>query len=356
MRCVVIVFILFNTETPVQAASVNCEWAGSFARTLSEYNLFADPVKQVPNDGLVPYDIITPLFSDYARKSRFIYLPDGGVIDYSEASAFAFPVGSMLVKTFFYPVDFRDPDGPRRLIETRLLVHTKDKGWTGAAYVWNSEQSDAAMMVAGSRLPVEWIHYDGSKRSTRYAVPNMNQCRFCHAGVGKMNPLSPTARQLNHDFTYGDGHSENQLAEWTSKGILQGAPALESTPRAAKWDDSGSGSVFERVRSYFDTNCSHCHNPGGLASNKRIDLRYHQTELWKRGVDLRSTGGSHAESGLEKVIVAGHPERSSVYLRMNSKDFTFMMPQVSRSIVHEEGVKLIAEWIRSLPNEAAVVE
>jgi hypothetical protein len=36
--------------------------------------------------------------------------------------------------------------------------------------VWNSEQSDAALMVAGHRLPIEWIHYNGSKRSTRYRI------------------------------------------------------------------------------------------------------------------------------------------------------------------------------------------
>lgn len=347
-RLLVVGWLFCAAGASAQSESVQFKWTGFFARKLSTYNLFADPIRQVPNDGLLPYDIITPLFSDYAHKQRFIYLPAGGTIEYSPTDAFSFPVGSVLIKTFFYPRDFRNPDRDRRLIETRLLVHTREKGWMGAAYVWNEAQSEAELAIVGKRLSVEWTHNNGEHRSTQYTVPNMNQCRFCHAGLGENKPLSPTARQLNHDFAYTEHRTINQLAEWTERGILTGAPAPETAPRVARWDDPDAGAVFDRVRGYFDTNCAHCHNPTGLASSKRIDLRYNQTELWKRGVELRSTGGSHSESGLEKVIVAGHPERSSVFLRMKSTDFTFMMPQVSRSVVHTEGIELIAEWIRSL--------
>ncbi|MCA9074745.1 MAG: hypothetical protein KDA93_06915 [Planctomycetaceae bacterium] len=351
-RLFILVWLLCAAGASAHADSVQFEWTGFFARNLSTYNLFADPVQQIPNDGLVPYDIITPLFSDYAHKQRFIYLPPGGVIEYSETEAFAFPVGSVIVKTFFYPHDFQKPDDERRLIETRLLVHTEKKGWMGAAYVWNDDQTDADLSIIGNRLPVEWTHHDGERRTTQYTIPNMNQCRFCHAGHGENKPLSPTARQLNHDYAYADGHTANQLAEWTKRGILSGAPEPQASPRVAQWNDPQAGTLFDRVRGYFDTNCAHCHNPDGLASSKRIDLRYRQTEPWQRGVGLRSTGGSHTASRLEKVVAAGHPERSSVYLRMKSTDFTFMMPQLSRSVVHSEGTDLIAEWITSLSPES----
>jgi len=341
---------------PVGADSPRFEWTGFFARKLSAYSLFEDPVRQVPQEGMVAYDIINPLFSDYAHKHRFILLPDGGSMAYDESDVFALPVGSVLVKTFSYPADFRNPNDNVRLIETRLLVHTSDRGWMGAAYLWNEEQTDAELSIAGNRLPMEWIHFDGSKRSSQYTVPNMNQCKFCHAGYGKLQPLSLTARQLNHDFPADDDSMENLLAGWSNQGILTGAPTPTDIPRAADWDDPASGSLFDRVRGYFDTHCTHCHNPQGLASSKRIDLRYEQMEPWSRGIELRSTGGHHTASGLQKVIVPGHPERSAVYLRMKSQNFTFMMPQLGRSVVHEEGIKLVADWIRSLQAPGASSE
>jgi len=342
------IVIALSFQSAADAAPLQFEWTGKFARTLSTYDLFADPAHQVPNEGLIAYDIITPLFSDYAHKRRFILLPDGGSMEYSADNVFSVPVGSVLVKTFLYPHDFRNPEDGHRLIETRLLVHTPDKGWKGAAYVWNDDHTDADLAVAGKRLPVEWIHYDGGERSTNYTVPNMNQCKFCHGGSKPIGPLSLKARQLNRDLEDHNGMTHDQLARWIRDGILQGAPSPAEIPRVAKWNEKNEGSLFDRVRGYFDTNCTHCHNPRGIAGNKRIDLRYTQMEPWKRGVDLRSTGGHYSASKLQKVIVPGHPEYSAVYLRMNSRDFTFMMPQVGRSVVHDEGVGLIAEWIRSL--------
>lgn len=348
-RCLLL-FVLTLLPSVSGAEPVPFRWTGFFARDLSDYGLFRDIQGQIPSDGLHPYDIITPLFSDYAYKRRFVLLPPGESMEYSPLGVFDLPVGSVLVKTFLYPHDFRVPEQGHRLVETRLLVHTKDKGWQGAAYVWNDEQTEATLAITGKRLPVQWKHYDGTVRQTQYTVPNMIQCRHCHAGLGATHPLSLTARQLNHDYISLQGKTENLLAAWTRLGILRGALRPEDAPRVADWDDPSSGTIFDRVRGYFDTNCSHCHNPQGLASLKRIDLRYSQSDEWKRGVNMRSTGGHFAESGLEKVIVPGHPDRSSVYLRMKATDFTFMMPQIGRSVVHDEGLQLVGEWIRSLPH------
>src|SRR5690554_926372 len=46
-------------------------------QTLSEYNFFEDNMADLePGPGVLPYDVITPLFSDYAKKSRFVWMPD----------------------------------------------------------------------------------------------------------------------------------------------------------------------------------------------------------------------------------------------------------------------------------------
>ena len=40
-------------------------------KRLSEFNFFSDLPAQIPNTDVVPYELITPLFSDYTKKKRF---------------------------------------------------------------------------------------------------------------------------------------------------------------------------------------------------------------------------------------------------------------------------------------------
>ena len=71
---------------------------------LSQYALFAsEPAAQVPADGVVPYDLNSALFSDYAEKFRFIKLPPGRQASYRDVNTFEFPVGTVIAKTFAYP-------------------------------------------------------------------------------------------------------------------------------------------------------------------------------------------------------------------------------------------------------------
>ena len=128
---------------------------------LSQYALFAgDPAAQEPAEGVIPYDLNSALFSDYAEKYRFIKLPPGTHATYRDDDAFEFPVGTVIAKTFAYPRDARDPSQGRRLIETRILKHEPD-GWVGLPYVWNDAQTEATLDVAGDTVDVSWIHTDG---------------------------------------------------------------------------------------------------------------------------------------------------------------------------------------------------
>ena len=50
---------------------------------LSTYNFYAGPMADLePVEGVLPYDVITPLFSDYAHKKRFIWIANGGAAQY----------------------------------------------------------------------------------------------------------------------------------------------------------------------------------------------------------------------------------------------------------------------------------
>ena len=110
---------------------------------LSQYGLFVgDGSTQEPAEGVVPYDLSTPLFSDYATKYRFVKLPPGTSAKYSKDEVLEFPVGTVIAKTFAFLNDLRDPSKGQRIIETRLLVH-RPEGWVGLPYRWNAEQTEA---------------------------------------------------------------------------------------------------------------------------------------------------------------------------------------------------------------------
>ncbi|RMG70190.1 MAG: hypothetical protein D6722_09010, partial [Bacteroidetes bacterium] len=172
---------------------------------LSEYGFFVgDIAAQQPAPGVMPYALNTPLFTDYAEKLRFVRLPDGATVDYNDREVLDFPVGTAIIKTFFYPVDARKPEKGRRLMETRLLLH-QEEGWKALPYHWNEAQTDAYLEVAGAITPVKWIDAEGKKHKLDYVMPNLNQCKGCHSLAGEMTPIGPSARQLNGDFVYAEG-------------------------------------------------------------------------------------------------------------------------------------------------------
>ncbi len=326
---------------------VNWEAGRRPYRMLSEYRLFRDGRTQTPNAGLLPYDIRTPLFSDYAAKHRFVWMPPGTSATYDPKEPFAFPVGTILVKTFAMPHDLRDPTQGERVLETRLLIHQPD-GWVGLPYVWNAETTDARLRVAGTDIDVQWRHTNGTQRTNNYLVPNMNQCKGCHENGDVMAPIGPNARNLNKRFPYAEG-SENQLVRWTRAGYLAGAPPLDTAPRLAVWDDPGTGSVETRARAYLEVNCMHCHNPRGPANTSGLDLRASQTTPVKYGVFKTPVATGRGSGGRKINIFPGRPDDSFLLYRMESTEPDVMMPEVGRRLVHEEGAALIREWIAAMP-------
>ncbi len=203
---------------------------------------------QQPVEGMIPYDLNTPLFSDYTSKTRWVKLPEGQNATYHADDALDFPVGTVIVKTFAMPADLRDLNSPERLIETRLLVR-REEGWVGLPYLWNEEQTQATLRPTGGVRKLRWIARDGTVGKNDYLIPNMNQCKTCHKGFGAFGPIGPTARQLNRPFAYQHGE-ENQLEYWTRIGALVGAPAAADASRLAVWNDPHSGSLDRRARAW----------------------------------------------------------------------------------------------------------
>ncbi len=314
---------------------------------LSAFGLFqGNGSTQQPAGGVVPYDINTPLFSDYAVKHRFVKLPPGASAKYHETDVFELPVDTILVKTFAYPHDLREPSKGERLVETRLLIR-RPEGWVGFPYVWNDEQTEASLKIVGGMRPVKWIHSDGEERTHNYLVPNVNQCMSCHENDKIMAPIGPKARHLNKGFAYRTGRA-NQLSHWTAAGILRGAPSPEKAPCAPVWDDPKTGTMDQRARTWLEINCAHCHNPNGPARTSGLDLTASQTDRYKWGVEKGPVAAGPGTGGRSYDIVPGKPDESILLFRLESTEPGIVMPEISRRLVDKEGLALIREWVESL--------
>lgn len=320
---------------------------------LSEYGFFTgDIAQQIPAPGVMPYQLNTPLFTDYAEKLRFVRLPEGATVPYNAREVLDFPVGTVIIKTFYYPLDARKPEKGRRLMETRLLIHEAE-GWKALPYHWNEAQTDAYLEVAGDITPVRWIDAAGKKQKVDYVMPNLNQCKGCHSLDGQMTPIGPSARQLNGDFAYATGPA-NQLAHWAAAGLLTGLPeALETVPRLAVWDDPATGDLDARARAWLDINCAHCHRAEGPAKTSGLFLDIHQTDPSVLGVNKPPVAAGRGSGGLQFDIVPGQPEASILYYRMASTDPGVMMPELGRQLVQAEALTLIHDWIAAMPPRAA---
>ena len=315
------------------------------AAKLSDYGLFANAKASAPAEGVRPYDLINPLFSDHAAKHRYVYVPKGEAAAYKADTVFDFPVGAVLVKTFAFAPDMRDPALGERFIETRLLIRKTD-GWVAYPYIWNADQSEASYAPIGGRKQIETIDETGHTLAINYAIPNRNQCKECHQAGGVFEPIGPKARNLNHVGPAGI----NQLEDWSARGLLRGAPAPDAAPKLPRVADPGAD-IGLRARAYLDINCAHCHKADGGASNSGLFLGWNETEPRGWGVHKRPTAAGKATGNNFYVIEPGHPEQSIMVSRMEATEPGMRMPELSRSTVDAKGVALIREWISGLKSE-----
>ena len=296
---------------------------------LSDYGFFTDLAKRTPNARVTGYQLNTALFSDYAEKQRYFYLPNGTKAGYQPDKPLDLPIGAALIKTFGY-----EQAGAFKPLETRLLLH-RANGWVAIPYVWNTAGTDADLKRAGTRIPVTFTDPSGERRSISYAVPNQNQCKDCHALDGAITPIGPKVRYLN------DG---TQLQALLAAGTLDRLPA--DAPRIARWDDRRAP-LADRARAYLEINCAHCHNPAGAASNSGLFLDWKQADPNALGIRKRPIAAGRGSGDRAFAIDPGHADASILIYRMESTDPGIAMPELGRATVHKEGVKLLREWIDS---------
>jgi uncharacterized repeat protein (TIGR03806 family) len=338
---------------------------------LSDYNLFSwDPATggftfNPTGDRVVPYDMNVQLFSDYALKQRAIYVPPDATMTFDPELAFELPVGSVIIKNFSFPADFRAPTQDVTLIETRLLIRYAD-AWRPLPYIWDDEQRDAVLSPAGEVRQISFVDDMGASRTSNYLVPQRNQCQDCHArkptetADPEIVPIGIKARHLNRTYDYGGAMGVvNQLDRLNAAGMLAGLPSPTSSI-PAQYDfraiETGGvaaippADVDRAARSYLDINCAHCHDPNGVQGiTSQLFLGHDNTDQFRLGICKRPGSAGAGTGGFEFDIVPGSPDTSILYFRLHTEQVGAMMPLLGRSLTHTRGSELIHAWIAAMP-------
>jgi uncharacterized repeat protein (TIGR03806 family) len=321
---------------------------GDIPKLLSQTGAFKDTPHLVPSDELVPYDLIVPFWSDGAQKLRWIAVPEGK-IEFSPSGEWVFPAGTVFVKTFELPLDARDPTRKRRL-ETRLLMVQGGGLVYGVVYKWRADLSDADLLPDSLTEKVPIADAAGESRSQPWYYPSRKDCITCHTKLSG-GVLGVKTRQLNRDFVYPSGVSDNELREWNHLRLFATSipeADIRNSPRLAAADDE-TRSLDDRARSYLDANCSQCHRPGGTVAG--FDARY-DTPLERQGL---VNGAVLLDQGIDhpRIISPHDIWRSIAYMRINTVG-DIRMPPIDRETIDERGVALMRAWITGMPGRAVL--
>jgi uncharacterized repeat protein (TIGR03806 family) len=312
-------------------------------RLLSQTGAFRNVSDLKPSDGLIPYELIVPFWSDGAEKSRWISVPTGQKIKFAPTGEWVFPNGTVFVKHFEIATDETNPARRRRL-ETRLLIRDNSGGVYGVCYKWRPDNSDAELLVTNLTEAIP-IRTATGVRTQMWYYPSSKDCLTCHTPTAGY-VLGVKTRQLNRDLAYPGGFAENELRAWNRLGFFDTNLAgvdLEKLSRLAALDDV-SRTLEDRARSYLDANCAHCHRPQGTVAY--FDARY-DTPLAQQNliggpvlIDQRIDGA--------RVVAPNDLWRSILYMRANTTD-AFKMPPLARNTIDTRGMELLRQWIESLP-------
>jgi mono/diheme cytochrome c family protein len=158
--------------------------------------------------------------------------------------------------------------------------------------------------------------------------------------------LGVKTRQLNREFSYPVGNTDNELRTWNHLGLFDtnlNEADLPNLPTLARSDDR-QRSLEDRARSYLDANCAQCHRPRGTVAY--FDARF-DTPLARQGL---INGPVLIDQRIDnsRVVAPNDIWRSILLLRASAID-GLKMPPLAHNQVDEAGMKLLRQWIESLP-------
>ena len=305
---------------------------------LSETGAFSDLETLTPNEGIVPYELNVPFWSDNAKKSRWFSIPElDRKIGFQRDDNWALPSGTVWIKHFELEMTKGVPASARRL-ETRFLVRNDD-GIYGLTYRWNETQTDAELVSEEGFDESFVINDGGANRTQTWHYPSRTECLRCHTPESGF-ALGFKTEQLNRDFDYNGTHA-NQIRVLSDAGYFESPTENTHSLAALARPDDSDQSLEYRVRSYLATNCSQCHQPGGAG------LGLFDTQLATSTESAGLVDGLLArgfENPGDRVVHPGSVDRSMLFKRIATLG-NGRMPPLASSVLDESAIVLLSSWI-----------
>lgn len=346
--------LIFSVLSIAGVATAGLAWAASphayaapAAERLSETGLYEPGSTSAIRADNLPYAPQYPLWSDGARKRRWLHIPPGTFIDASRPDEWQFPPGTKVWKEF----------SQGRRVETRLIERLADGSWRFATYVWDEQGRDALLAPAQG---IRALAVDGAPGG-RYVVPGEADCRACHEGAA-VPVLSVSALQLSSArdplAPHGEpsGKDDLDIRALIARGWLRNLPGalLKDPPRIAARSAQARAAL-----GYLHGNCGHCHNDNGapppvdlVLAQKAGDSRSSYAKVLASLVGVLGRYRIRGLPASAPLLDPGHPETSVLVARMRSRDPRIQMPPLGTQFPDTDALAVIERWILDQPQPA----